>query len=100
MYLDKAIGEVTPAGRKVGEQIIQLALPYWMWVSWSSWEGRIDNSNMGTLCRAPELATVAISNIGLLEQKLKNYFGAFSFAAMLSFEWCYIIAFAACEAVW
>ena len=33
MHIDKAIGEVTPAGRKVSEQIIQLALPYWMWVS-------------------------------------------------------------------
>ena len=34
MYIDNAVGGVTPAGRKVSEQIIQLALPYWMWVSW------------------------------------------------------------------
>ena len=31
--IDKAIGGVTPAGWKVSEQIIQLALPNWMWVS-------------------------------------------------------------------
>ena len=41
---------------------------------------------MGTLCRAHELVTLAISNIGLLEQKLKNYLIHFSFAAMLPFE--------------
>jgi|NorSeaMetagenome_1021524.scaffolds.fasta_scaffold118129_1 hypothetical protein len=33
MRIDKAIGGAAPAGRKVSEQIIQLALPNWMWVS-------------------------------------------------------------------
>ena len=44
MYIKKASRGATPAGRKVSEQIIQLALPYWMWVSWSSWEGWIGKS--------------------------------------------------------
>jgi hypothetical protein len=43
---------------------------------------------MSMLCRAHELVTLAISNIELLEQKLKNYFAHFSFAAMLSIERC------------
>ena len=30
MRINKVIGAVTPAGWKVSEQIIQLALPYWM----------------------------------------------------------------------
>ena len=44
MYTDNAIWGLAPAGRKVSEQIIQLALHYWMWVSWSSWEGRSGRS--------------------------------------------------------
>ena len=35
-------------------------------------KGGLVSPNMGTLCRAHELATLAISNIGLLEQKLKK----------------------------
>ena len=44
MRINKVIGAATPAGWKVSGQIIQLALPNWMWVSWSSWEGRIGRS--------------------------------------------------------
>ena len=51
-------------------------------------KGGLVSPNMGTVCRAHDLVTLAISNIGLLEQKLKNYFGKSSFATMLSFERC------------
>ena len=57
--------------------------------------------NMGTWCRAHELATATISNIAPVRTKTeKTTLVHLAFAAMLAFEWCYIIAFAACEAVW
>ena len=59
--------------------------------------------NMGTWCRAHELATVTISNIAPARtktEKTEKTTLVHLAAAMLSFEWCYIIAFAACEAVW
>ena len=37
-------------------------------------EGGLVGPNMDTSCRAHELATVVLSNIAALEQKLKNYF--------------------------
>ena len=48
-------------------------------------KGGLVSPNMGTLCRAYELVSLAISNIGLLEQKLKKLLYTFlALLAMLS----------------
>ena len=50
-------------------------------------EGGLVGPNMGTWCRAHELATVAISNIAPVRTKTEKATSVhFSFAAMLSFE--------------
>ena len=64
-------------------------------------KGGLVSPDMGTLCRVHELETLAISNIAPVRTKTEETtLVKSSFATMLSFERCYIIAFAACEAVW
>ena len=49
-------------------------------------EGGLVGPNMGTWCRAHELATVIFSNISPSQQKLKTTSVQFSFAAMFVLE--------------
>ena len=96
MLINKVIGAVTPARWKVSEQIIQLALPNWMWVLWSSWEGRAGRSYYGYVVPYPR-TSMSRHFKHCTCQNWKNYFGESSFYHVVLRT---MLRNRACEAVW